>query len=366
MEPQATAPTPAAPERPAAGPTMLGTLQRHGLGILRNALIAAVVLTAASFLLPNRFTSTTQLLPPGESGELSSLLSGASGLSGALALSRVFGLGGPSGTETYLGVLRSRTVNERLVRRFDLLKVYREKDVEKAGRKLRAHTAIQLSNEGFVKVAVTERDRRLAADLANAYAAELDSFMRLNSNTSAHERRRFVEKRLAETRADLAAAEDALRDYQVARHLPAAGGDIARGTEAVGELMAAKVTREVELGTLQGVARGANARADQLRAEIRGIDAQISRLPPVVMELGRLYRTVGIQEKVLLVLTEEYERARLMEQRDVPTVEVVDTAVPAIYKSQPKRSLIGLGTFVVVFAAGWALRWIREGALGTA
>jgi uncharacterized protein involved in exopolysaccharide biosynthesis len=122
----------------------------------------------------------------------------------------------------------------------------------------------------------------------------------------------------------------------------------------------------VELGTLQGVARGANARADQLRAEIREIDAQISRLPPVVTQLGRFYRTVGVQEKILLVLTEEYERARVLEQRDVPTVEIVDAAVPALQKSQPKRSLIGLGAFVIVFAAGWGLRWIREGALRTA
>jgi uncharacterized protein involved in exopolysaccharide biosynthesis len=66
------------------------------------------------------------------------------------------------------------------------------------------------------------------------------------------------------------------------------------------------------------------------------------------------------------VLTEEYERARLLELRNTPTVEVVDAAEPALHKSQPRRSLIGLGAFVIAFAAGWALRWIREGALRTA
>jgi tyrosine-protein kinase Etk/Wzc len=353
----------AAQVNPPQRPTLLVLLRRSGARILLNTLIVTVVVTAASFLISNKFTASTVILPPGNEADLSSLLSG---MPGTMALTRVLGLGGQGGTDMYVGVLRSGTLNGRLVERFNLVRVYSAKDTEKAGKKLRTHTAITLTNEGFVRVSVTESDKRLAADLANAYAEELDTFVRLNTNTKARHRREFAEKRLAETRDLLASAEDALRDYQVSGHLPPVVGDVSRTAQAIGGLMSEKVTREVELGTLDDVVRGPNARAEQLRTEIRGINAEISKLPPAATQVGRLYRTVSIQEKILLVLTEEYERARLLELKSSPTVEVVDVAEPPIHKSQPRRSLIALGAFAVAFAANTTLRWIRAGVLRAA
>jgi tyrosine-protein kinase Etk/Wzc len=344
-------------------PTLLVLLRRNGVRILRNALIVSVVVTAASFLISNKFTASTVILPPGNEADLSSLLSG---MPGTMALTRVFGLGVQGGTDLYVGVLRSGTLNARLVERFHLLRVYRAKDTEKAGKKLRTHTSITLTNEGFVRVSVTESDKRLAADLANAYAEELDTFMRLNTNTTARQRREFIEKRLAETQILLAGAEDALRDYQVAGHLPSVVGDVSRTAQVIGGLMSEKVTREVELGTLESVVRGPNARADQLRAEIREINAEISKLPPATTQVGRLYRAVSVHEKVLLVLTEEHERARMLELKNIPTVEIVDVAQPPIHKSQPRRALIALGALALAFAANTALLWIREGVLSAA
>lgn len=344
-------------------PTMLAVLRRNGVRILRNTLILVVVVTAASFLISNKFTASTVLLPSGSGGDLASLLSG---MPGTVALTRAFGLGSENGTELYVGVLRSATLNERLVDRFHLVRVYHAKDVEKAGKELRAHTSITLTNEAFVRVSVTEKDKRLAADLANAYVEELDMFLRLNSNTSARQRREFIERRLGETRGLLASAEDALRDYQVSGHLPATVGDMSRATQIVGGLMSEKVTREVELGTLEGIVRGPNARVEQLRTEIREIDSEVSKLPPAATQLARLYRAVSIHEKVLLVLTEEYERARMLELKNTPTVEVVDIAQPPIHKSQPPRSLIALGAFALAFAANTVLLWIRQGVLGAA
>ena len=66
------------------------------------------------------------------------------------------------------------------------------------------------------------------------------------------------------------------------------------------------------------------------------------------------------------MLTEEYERARLLELKNTPTVEVVDVAQPPIHKSQPRRSLIALGAFAIAFAANAALLWIRESVLSAA
>jgi len=159
--------------------TLPAVLLKHGGQVLRNAVIAALVILGISFLVPNKYTASTVLLPPGEQDELSGLLSG---ISGAGALSRAFGVSSQNTLDVYLGVLRSVSLNRSLLKRFELQKVYRQPDLEKAGRQLTSHTKIALTTEGFVRISVTERDPALAAQVANAYAEELDRFLTLSAN----------------------------------------------------------------------------------------------------------------------------------------------------------------------------------------
>ena len=345
-----------APERP----TLLGVLRRHYPTLLRNALIVSVVVAGASFLIPNQFTARSVLLPPSEDAELGGL---SSGIASSLALSRAFGFDLQTKTNLYLGVLLSDGVNRRLVERFGLMKVYKRKDAEKAGRELHAHTAIRLTNEGFVEIAVRDRSPQRAAELANAYVDELESFLRENAVHNARQRREYMDGRLGETRASLTAAENALRDYQVRHHMPAIGVSDAAAADAVGELVAQRLSREVELGTLRSVTRGVSPRAEQLQSEIHQLDSEIAKLPPAATDAARLYREVKVQEKLLLVLTEERERARLLELKNMTSVERVDSAIPPLHKSDPKRLWIALGAFLAALFAGIAWVWVKDGAI---
>jgi uncharacterized protein involved in exopolysaccharide biosynthesis len=334
------------------------SLRAHLGAILLNAGVIAVLITAGSFLIPNRYTAATVLLPPGHQADFSSLVPGLPGG----VLSGVLGFDVQKGSDLYVGVLRSQSISDTLIRRFHLLSRYNEKDAERAERKLAAHTSVTLTNESFIRIAVTERDKQLAADLANAYADELDRFLRQNTNSSARRRREFLDTRLSEARNDLAHAEDTLRDYQIQKRMPVMGTDADRSASTAGELLAQKVSREVELGTLESVARTANPRAEELRNEIQQIDAEIMKIPPATTQMARLIRDVKMDERILLVLTEEYERARVMELKDLPTVEVVDRATPPLHKSQPKRALFALGGFVMALLGSAALAWARDRA----
>ena len=240
---------------------------------------------------------------------------------------------------------------------------YGQKDTEKAGKKLSEHTGVALTNEGFVRVTVTERDRSLAADLANAYADELDQFLRLNTNTSARLRREFMDKRLTETESALAAVEDSLRDYQTRSRLPLLGAESQSATSAAADLLAQKVQREIELGTLRKVSTGNNPRVEQLQEEVDQIDHQLDRIPPATTEIARLLRNAKIQERILLVLTEERERARLLELKTMGSVDIVDRAEPPLHKSQPHRTLIIAGAFGLAVLAGYTLQRLRETAM---
>ena len=347
----------AMPSTPSASP--VDFLRRHAPRVLIQAVVVAAVAGLASLLIPDRYTASTVLLPPSDETDLSGLMSGGAG---SMALTHALGLGSQNEIDIYLGVLRSEHVNRLLVDRFGLLKVYRQRDIEKAGKKLSSHTGIALTNEGFVKVSVTERDRKLAADLANAYAEELDQFLRLNTNTSARQRREFMDLRLSETERSLAAVEDSLRDYQTRSRLPLLGTESQAASSAAADLLAQKVTREMELGTLQRLSTGPNPRVEQLQEEVNQIDRQLSRIPPATTEIARLLRNAKIQERILLVLTEERERARLLELKTMRSVDVVDRAEPPLHKSQPRRTLIIAAAFGLALLAGFSLQRLREAA----
>jgi tyrosine-protein kinase Etk/Wzc len=335
-------------------------LRRHAVRVCIGAALVAVAAGLLSLLIPNKFTAEVVILPPSSEADLGGLLTGGGG---SMALGRALGIDTQGETDVYLGVLRSTHINRALVARFGLQGVYHQKDVEKAGKKLSGHTGVTLTKEGFVRVTVTERDRKLAADLANAYADELDVFLRLNTNTSARHRREFMDQRLEETQRALAAVEDSLRDYQTRYRLPILGTDSQAASSAAADLLAQKVQRELELGTLQRVSTGDNPRLQQLHEEVNQIDRQLDRIPPATTEIARLVRNAKIQERILLVLTEERERARLLELKTMGSVEVVDHAEPPLHKSQPHRTLIIAGAFGLAVLAGYTLERVRESTI---
>jgi uncharacterized protein involved in exopolysaccharide biosynthesis len=335
---------------------MLAVLRRELFPITRNALAVAAVLFAGSFVVRDKFTAAAVILPPSEQTDLGSLLSG---LAASPALSRAFGFDSKNKLDLYLGVLQSRNVQDHLIQRFDLQKHYRLKDIEKTERQLKSRTAITTTNEGFVRVAVTDENRWLSANLANGYASELDQFLQVNTNTAARKRREYLDQRLADARRRLERSENAFLAYQVAHQLPMMRPDDA--ADGLSALLGEKTQREIELGTLEAVSTGPSPRAEQLREELRQVDRQIERIPPASTALGRLARDVKIQEKIVLVLTEEHESARLLELRNVATVELVDSARPPIRKSAPRRSWVAIAAFLLAFAGNCVVVWARAG-----
>ena len=90
--------------------------------IMRTTIAAAVVAAIVSFIIPNRYTATTSLLPPQQPQSLASALAsqmGGAGMLGAVAGSN---LGLKSPNDIYIGMLKSRVVNDALIKRFDLMK----------------------------------------------------------------------------------------------------------------------------------------------------------------------------------------------------------------------------------------------------
>jgi len=71
-------------------------------------------------------------------------------------------------------------------------------------------------------------------------------------------------------------------------------------------------------------------------------------------------RDVKVQEEVFALLTQEYEKAKIQEVKDTPTVEILDEANLPERKSFPRRTQIVVISFVCSLFLGLLLAFFFE------
>ncbi|MGQ0720826.1 MAG: hypothetical protein ACT4PE_04535 [Candidatus Eiseniibacteriota bacterium] len=343
---------------------------------------AIVGSVAAALLWPKSWRATTTLLPPERRMDNPLFVPG--GLEGIGAGLRSFSLR-PLATPTdiFVAILESRNVAESLVGRFGLQEEYGAKTLARAIGRLQRSTQVTTTADGTIQIAAVGSSPDLAARLANAYVEELDRVNRTLANREATAVREFVETELAGAKGRLAGAEDSLRafqeDYGAIEVTEQAKAVIAAAARIRGEIVAA----EVELGVLLR-SRGAShpevqrardylselrLRLSEMEGEPEAALAQVepgdvppgqgtngdhgdvvdrdafpplSKVPALGLRFGRFLREVKTEEAVVSLLTEQYHRARIEERRSLPTVRVLDAAVPPERRFRPRRTILVL------------------------
>jgi uncharacterized protein involved in exopolysaccharide biosynthesis len=369
--------------------------QQIGRFVVAGFLLGVLV----AFIIPPKYQSTTQLMPPDtQSGSGMSLLS--SFMSGGTSSSTVGGsdlgslAGGLLGLKTpgelFVGVLESRTVQDELINRFDLRKEYYVKRYEAARKKLSKNTEISLDHKsGIITITVYDRHPQRAADIAGEYVAELDVLMAQLSTSSARRERIFLEERLHVVKQELDSASKDLAEYSsknATLDVDDEGKAIVTAAAALqGELIAA----QSEAKGLEQIYTSNNVRVKSLHARIAELERKLNeiggtkgistgdvkqntdgqggsndflypslrQLPIIGERYIDLYRRAKIDEKVFELLTAQYEMARVEEAKEIPTVKVLDVAnVPEKRSSPPRTALTILFTvFAFLVGAVWVL-----------
>lgn len=355
-------------------------LLRRKKMILMIVLFAAVLAGGISFLLPDVYTATARILPPRSETSPAGLRSMPElGLLGGI-------FGGGSTVDVYVGILESRTVADRLIGLFALKEHYGQKYMEKTRLELSHRTAIKTSAEDqVVSISVEDVEPKRAADMANAYVAELDRINRSVNVTSGHLKKVFLEERLTKVEEDLSRAETALKDYREKYGIVAIADQarvVIEGAARIkGEIIAAQTELEVmkrfsternnqvvglnskivELTRqLARIEKGDEGHAAVKNASAKEPDSNlyisISEMPALGLQLARLEREARVQEEVYKLITSQYEMAKIEEAKDINTIQILDRAIPPDRKSGPKRILIvalsmALGFFVGVLSS---------------
>ena len=350
--------------------------------ILAAGLITAAVAAVVSFLLPTWYTANTSVFPPETGGPMSGY---AQLLQQTLQIPIVTpSAGGARPGTIYIDILLSRSVGEKLVEEFDLKNVYKTEFVTDAIEALHSHTFFSLLENGLLKVSFEDRSPERAAAIANRYVNLLDEFNRNLNVTRASRTREFVAGQLEIHEGKLREAEEDLRKFQEEHQALELDQQTTSAIDIVASLTAQAVAMEIDLDILQQYASQSSEeyirkkkqydeilgqlqkfKADSTRSDtdfVRSYFPSFDRLPELGLELARRLRRLKIEEAVYRLLVEEYQKARIEEARDTPTVQVLDTANPPELRSRPKRKMIvifggivGLGwsTLFSVFLSGW-------------
>lgn len=322
--------------------------RRQALGIV---VVGLFLTLAVAFLWPPTFTASTTLLPPSEEETGFSVTSLIRGM--AVPGIRIPTRSGPE--DVAVSVLGSRRVMGALVERFNLVDAYNVKSAAEAMKKLNENSAFGVDHTGTLTILVNDQSPQRAAYLANGFAEELDRFNREIRMTKGRRMRLFIESRLEDTRAGMLLSEDELQEYQKTHSAVALSPGESSTVEAGARLFARQAALRMRIGMVRQYASESSEEVRVLRQELEQVNRQIGALPDVGLELARKIRDLRIQEEVYALLMAQYEEARINEARDVPTLEVLDLAVPPEKRSWPRRGLLivlGLG-FSLLTALAW-------------
>jgi capsule polysaccharide export protein KpsE/RkpR len=241
-----------------------------------------------ALLLRPEYESAVQLMPPdNQSGSGMALIAALSAGTGG-ALSGMAGdlLGVKTSSDLFVGILHSRTVQDRLVQRFDLKAVYRVRLGEDARQKLANNTGIGADRKsGIITITVTDRSPQRAAALAKGYVEELDRLVADVSVSSARRERIFLDERLKTVKIDLDQAAQEFSQFaskNTAIDLKEQGRAMVESAARLqGELIAA----ESELKGLQQIYAQNNVRVRSVEARVAELRSQLN------MELPELQVT---------------------------------------------------------------------------
>lgn len=325
--------------------------------IIGNFIIICLLAAGISLILPNYYKSKAVILPPSEGGD-------GFGFSEAMSMLpvniRLGSQGSPS--DVYIGIMKSQTVANGIINRFNLLEEYGAEDIDQARMTLKGLTDISLDREGLITISFEDKDPEQAAAIANTYVALLDSINQAVNRLGAAERADFIQDQIEENAVALKKAESELQEFQ-------------KQTNSISpyqqQRAAVTVTSELEMDILEKRTLLSEYRAksfsdthplvrdllntikvreellEKMRFGNSGGDREslfvpLQKTPEITMQYTKLMRRFEILSQLEQLLQQQYEEAKIQMANPTSTVSVLDKAQPPARKNRPKRKLIVL------------------------
>lgn len=374
-------------QRPADGanakllPALRSLLQmalRRGKLVVVEAAVLILCALVVAILLPSLYTATVAIMPP-QSGSSSAAMLAQLGNLGALASMGGGGLGVKNPNDMQVALLKSRTTEYAMVERFQLQAEYHKRYISSARAQWEKMTSIDSGlKDGLIRLSVTDRDPRRAAELANGWVEE---YRRVTANlalTEAAQRRMFFEREVNGERAELELAENNLKNTEDRTGVLELDGQARALIASAAQLRAQIAAKQVEIRAMREFATSENPDMARAEQELSGMEGQLAamdvdsdhstgdliapkgKMTQTGLEFARALREEKFHEAMYELLTRQYEVARVDEARQGSIVQVVDPAIPPDRPGSHYRLWIFLAGLVFALPIALITAWIVE------
>lgn len=328
------------------------TIKQNIKLLILTPVAAGLVALGGSFLIQPTFTATTTFLQPQQQQSSAVAMLQGLGALGGLA-GAASGLKNPA--DQYVAFVKSRTVQDALVKRFALQPRYEAELHEDALRALEGKARISAGKDGLIKVEVDDTEPAFAAQLANAHVEELSKLLDRLAVTEAQQRRVFYEKQLAQTKAKLTVAQTALQRSGINEGALRAEPKMA--AEAYAAMKAEVTAAQVRLQGMRTYLTDQSPEFKLAQSQLGALQGQLSKAESTNTAKSDddyivKYRDFKYQESLFEMFAKQFELAKLDEARDGAVIQVVDVAQTPERKSKPKKAKIAVLT---TLATGFVL-----------
>ena len=318
------------------------------------ALAVVALGLAVPLLLPNHYTATVVILPPQQTPSTAAAMMAQMGNMGGIASMAGAGLGIKNPNDQQVALLKSRTVEDAIVERFGLRELYHRKYLSTARKRWEKHTQVDNGlKDGLIRISVTDSDPRRAAEMANGWIEEYQRFTATIAITEASQRRLFYERELNVAHADLAHAEEDMKQTELRTGVIDIEGQDRSMIATAAVLRGQLAAKQIEIRAMREFAAEQNPDLQRAEQQAAGMETQLAAMDAdsdrktgdliapkgtvtqASLDYARSLREVKYRETVQDLLTRQYEGARVDEARQGALIQVVD---PAIAPDRPTSS----------------------------
>ncbi len=346
-------------------------LAKHKKVVLFLTLFLGICFLAFTYIMPQTFTGESSLIPPEKQGQ-SGLMSFLTGGSGALDLMK--GAENPA-IDMFKNVLDSRQLSEQIAKDPRIRRYFATFDTSEKGIVGSVHNSMlseALRNSIFTLIITVkthwmpdqaEKDsaKFLVPYIAKVFVDHLDRYNRERLMTTARNTRIFVEGEYNNRMAQLDSAYGRLQAFQEQHKAISLTEQLSASVTGAALLGSQKQQLEMQIGVEErdmtpnsGRIQMLRAQLDETKRELRKYDQggvgdyvmPFKDVPTLGRQLANLTREVKLLETLSAFLRQQLEQERINEQRDLPTLQVLDAAIAPEKRSSPSRlSMLLIGMF---------------------
>lgn len=317
------------------------------------------------FIYPITYSTTVSILPPNDQPQ------GLSGLLGNTDINPLLSLSGSGGdSQLYAEILKSRSAKEFVINRCALIDFFEIDDtsnqLQEAVKELTDKIYVDVTKEGIINFSThlstglfarfsSERDsvNNLSAYVSNTFVEALDEINRAKMNSRAKKTRKYLETQLQSTKLELDSLENELKRFQKKNKAISLPEQIEAAILNAAEVKSQIILTEIQINSLTQNMQSNNQSILSLENKLKVLKNKYSDLvggeddqkdyfpkfadvPEISYELVKIKRNLEVQNQVYLLLQKQYFTEKIQENKDIPTIQVLDKAIPALKPASPR------------------------------